>query len=307
MAVLLEEEGTKPTRQGEKICTTYILDDEVLYRNNYDSINPHVRYEDGFNPERELDDKNARAKLIRTWKNLLSSKQVSLNFWAPLKENLELANQLLPHLIPGFGRLDDIDFDWASDNDHPGLKSGYDVLIKYRDIEGLDVWLGLESEYTGTMSREKYDCDEYRALYDRYRNLFKADYKEFIRPKYIKLFRNHLLACSMNQFENRTVWCGMFIPSGNGQLMDLALDYRRMLVDAEVQFQTINYGAFISSLQMIDLSWNDREWSMMLWARYMGMSLSNWTYSNIDWPVRVGSDWPGWSNNRRKIDEGSHF
>ncbi len=39
-------------------------------------------------------------------------------------------------------------------------------------------------------------------------------------------------------------------------------------------FSTITYKDFLENVQRLDLDWEKREWTMLLWARYCGTILS---------------------------------
>ena len=53
------------------------------------------------------------------------------------------------------------------------------------------------------------------------------------------------------------------------------LHLRAMIGASDVaSFAVITYADFIARAQQQDLSWSDREWTMLFWARYCGMSLS---------------------------------
>jgi len=286
--VLLEEEGPNPVALGEWVCNTFNIEEGDLLdrkkKNYLDESTPEVVQE----AIDRLKNRANKAGLIgepRIWNNLLSSQPLAFNFWAPLKLNPGLADQFLPRLIPGFSNLIDIEFEWALEQKYTGDRSAYDVLIKYTDTKGAEVWLGLEVKFTDTFSEKKYDREEYRDLYNRYHeDVFKADYEEFIRPEFNQLFRNQLIACSLDQHEQRKVSCGLFITEVDQPAMETARRYQGMLAEGKEQFIILTYEAFITALQQALLSWEDREWSMILWARYLGWPLSEMAYINIGRP-----------------------
>jgi len=277
MAVLAEPEGPHPTRTAETVCNTFNIDKE-------DPSNKHKNYLDESTPAivqdaiDRLKNREEKAGLIgepRIWNNLLSSQPLAFNFWAPLIKKPYLANQFLPNLIPGFGSLLAIDFEWAPEQKYTGDRSAYDVLIKYKDTKNEVVWLGLEVKYTDTFSDKKYDRKEYRDLYERYHDsVLKADYEEFIKSEYNQLFRNQLIACALDQQEGQQVKCGLFITQADEPAMETAKAYQGLLAGGKNQFIILTYEAFIAALQQAPLSWEDRQWSMMLWARYLGWPLS---------------------------------
>ena len=286
--VLLEEAGPNPSSPGDWVCNTFNIEDGDPFKkkrlNYLDEATPEV-VQDAID---RLKDRENKAGLIgepRIWNNLLSSQPLAFNFWAPLKLKSALANQFLPHLIPGFSELIDIEFEWAPEQKYTGDRSAYDVLIKYQDTDAEEVWLGLEVKFTDTFSDKKYDREEYRELYDRYhKDVFAAEYDEFIKPEYNQLFRNQLIACSLHQHEQRKVRCGLFITEVDQPAIETAKSYQGMLSGCEEPFILLTYEAFIGALQQAPLSWEDREWSMLLWARYLGWPLSEMAYYGLGRP-----------------------
>ncbi len=283
-SVLVEEEGPHPTRSKETVCNTFNLRDDNAHGNYLNGAIAGV-------VQASIDARKGQKNLPgliqepRIWNNLLSSQPLAFNFWAPLKIKPELANKVLPELIPGFKSLIDIEFEWAPQQKYTGDRSAFDVLIKYIDTNETEVWLGLEVKYTDTLSGEPHDHEEYRALYKRYHeDVFFKEYTEYIKPKYNQLFRNQLIACALHQHEQRQVRCGLFCSEKDESALRTAKDYQWMLVKGEEQFLVLTYEAFIAAVQQTHLTWEDRQWSMLLWARYLGMPLSKKTAEEMENP-----------------------
>jgi len=55
-------------------------------------------------------------------------------------------------------------------------------------------------------------------------------------------------------------------------------EYQGMLKNGEQKFKVMIYRDFIEKVQKLDISWEQRELSMMLWARYCGLQLSHQVY-----------------------------
>ena len=61
----------------------------------------------------------------------------------------------------------------------------------------------------------------------------------------------------------------------DGAAIETGHQFQGMLAGKEADFVIITYQDFITAMQQLDLSWERREFSMMLWARYCGIMLSD--------------------------------
>ena len=106
-------------------------------------------------------------------------------------------------------------------------------------------------------------------------NAFKANYEEFVSKDYNQLFRNELIAEALRQNKKYDfVKTGLFCYPDDISAISTAENFQGMLNDPQ-SFKTITYNSFIENIQRLDLNWRQREWTMLLWARYCDFQLSD--------------------------------
>ncbi|NIT75101.1 hypothetical protein GWO43_30435 [candidate division KSB1 bacterium] len=67
---------------------------------------------------------------------------------------------------------------------------------------------------------------------------------------------------------------GLFCHHDDSAALNTAKQFQSMLNDGENVFNIITYKDFIAAIQRLELTWEQREFSMLLWARYCGTKLS---------------------------------
>lgn len=278
-AVLLEPEGPHPIIPASTVCNTVTLTDENRTCNylTHEAVKALVCEID----HRKQNKCSGIIQEPRIWNNLLSSQPLAFNFWGPLKYSPKLANQLLPYLISDFIELADIRFEWSPQpkEEFTNDNSAFDVMIEYRNKDNAKSILGLECKYTDKLNSKEYTTEKYREIFDASRTIFKSEYPYYLQPQFNQLFRNQLIAASFIQKCGTKCKCGLFCSQQDDTALSIAKEYSSNLNDSENHFIVITYERFIENLQKLDLDWQSREWSMMLWARYLGLSLSQRTYS----------------------------
>lgn len=205
----------------------------------------------------------------RIWNNLLSSQPLCFNFWSPLKHNPSLANLLLAELIPGFLSLVDIRFEQkpkagvnlTDDN------SAFDVIIDYLNTKDQPMMLGLECKYVDDLTSERYDKPPYREVFDKSK-VFTQPYDFYVQPRFNQIFRNQLMACAYGE----GCICGLFCSEADTKSIEIAQTFQSALNPPV--FVILTYEKFIETLQRLPVKWETRKWSMLLWARYCGLELS---------------------------------
>lgn len=205
--------------------------------------------------------------------NLLSSQPLCFNFFGELMHNKDLGLQALQTWWPDLTELKRVIFEFAPDERYTDDNSAFDVAFEVciGDRIGL---IGLECKYTDTFSLTEYKKAVYETIYNNSTG-FKAEYEEFISKDYNQLFRNQLIAEALMQNSKYDfVKTGLFCYHDDSSAIRIAGKFKEMLSDGQ-DFRTITYNQFIENLQRLDLSWKEREWTMMLWARYCGFKLSD--------------------------------
>ena len=136
--------------------------------------------------------------------------------------------------------------------------------------------VGLECKYTDTFSSTKYSKPEYELIFQKGReSAFIAEYKVFTTAKYNQLFRNQLIAEALVQEGvKQFVYTGLFCHHDDRSALQTGTEFQGMLKNGTNKFKVITYQDFIEKMQELEISWEQRELSMMLWARYCATQLS---------------------------------
>ena len=272
--VLGEKVGRKPNSKDESVCNTIDGGEETkknfLNRRVINTVKKVLIDRSGKDPG--LIDKD------RLFNNLLSSQPLCFNFFSELKDNKELALKIVRGFIRGITSVEDVMFEFAPAERYTDDNSAFDVAIEINsgNKNGL---LGLECKYTDTFSQDEYgNGDKHEHIYKSIFNKstsFSKGYSDYVAKKFNQLFRNQLLAEALVQngqydFVITGLFCHKDDKSGN----DIGFEFQSMLRNGDNAFKIITYQDFIEETQMLDLDWDTREWTMLLWARYCATKLS---------------------------------
>ncbi len=199
--------------------------------------------------------------------NLLSSQPLCFNFFAPLHRDPSLALGVLRNFFPQLTTVTRVIFEFAPEQRYTADNSAFDVAIEC--MEGNKrVLIGLECKYTDSFSTKRYSKKEYEAIFSAGKGWI-AKYPEYIEPRFNQLFRNQLIAESLVQHRHYDkVYTGLFCSEADKPALDIAAAFQSMLKNGTDRFRIITQRDFITSVQRLDVPWDVREWSMMLWARY---------------------------------------
>jgi hypothetical protein len=272
--VLCEPAGPHPVRSGETVCSML---------------------ENGAESGRNLVDAAARAAAASTlaargresggkiderrlYNNLLSSQPLVFNFFGRLKQDLALATELVHALIPVVEEVTDVQFEFAPagwiDN------SAFDVALVVR-AGGQKGLLGLECKFTEPFSPTPYWKTAYGDI-ARASGAFAAADETCASPRFNQLFRNQLIAEHLvltGEYAFRMT--GLFCHHDDTNATGTGEAFRELLKD-RTSFHVITFARFLEAVQRLPLTWAQREWSMMLWARYCGLALSDAAYRTCD-------------------------
>jgi len=273
--VLAEEEGNNPVQKKEKVCNT-ILNGDITKKNFLSkSILAAV--------EQTIEDrKKAGSGIIeeqRLYNNLLSSQPLCFNFFGELKADKRLALKILQQYWPDLTDVTKVIFEYAPEQNYTKDNSAFDVSFEVMSGEKSG-FIGLECKYTDTFSSTEYKKTEYKSIFENgQKSSFIATYDEFTSPKYNQLFRNQLIAEALLQNAcYQFVYTGLFCHQDDNSALQTGTEFQGMLKNGEQKFKAITYRDFIEKVQKLDISWEQRELSMMLWARYCGLQLSDNVY-----------------------------
>jgi len=274
--VLVEEQGIHPVRKTEMIGST-ILNGRI---NSKNFLSPNILKAV---EETIQDRKLARSGIMeedRLFNNLLSSQPLCFNFFGELKYDSDLALGILRFFYPELTHVKIVNFEYGGDKKYTNDNSAFDVCFEVMigDKKGL---IGIECKYTDSFSPKKYDRTEYRNIYEAgKRETFIAPYKDFIAPQFNQLFRNQLIGESLVQNKKFDfVYTGLFCNQSDFEAQNTGFEFQSMLKDGKSKFRVITYQDYLEKFQKININWELRELSMMLWARYCGMKLSETAFS----------------------------
>lgn len=272
--VLAENEGPHPITASEKICNTIsggkANEKNFLSKNIVSAVAQTI--------EERKEASSGMIEEDRLFNNLLSSQPLCFNFFGELKIDTDLALRLLQCFWPEIDKVSRVVFEFSPKGRHTNDNSAFDVAFDVM-AKGRTGLVGLECKYTDDFSKTRYDKREYRDIFQAAKGRrFIRDYDEYKASRYNQLFRNQLIAESAVQHQNYDfAFTGLFCHPDDGTAIETGKEFMSMLKDGESSFKVITYADFIANLQKLELNWNQRELSMLLWARYLG-TLSRYAY-----------------------------
>jgi len=269
--VLYEDQGQHPMKKDQAIGSS-ILNGEESFSNFLDDYAKRAVRE-------ALDDRGSDSKGMisegRLFNNLLSSQPLCFNFFGRLKYNLPLATSVFKLYYPAIAKVTDIHFEFAPNAAQNGDNSAHDVAIEFTAVDGKRGLIGLECKYTEPFSSKEYRNENYEKLYSE-SGAFNASYDELTNTKYNQLFRNQLIVESalLNQ-SYEIAYSGLFCYEGDSNALSKGIAFQSMLKNGKERFHIISFNSLLTTLQQLNLDWETREWTMLLWARYCATQLSN--------------------------------
>jgi len=269
--VLAEDPGLYPNRKEKTICNT--LANGCKNRKNFltQTISKVV--------DETIENRQADSSGIieegRLFDNLLSSQPLAFNFFGAMKRNTALALQVIKQFYPEVTSVSKIIFEFAPAEKYTQDNSAFDVAFEVAAGNKIGL-IGIECKFTDTFSQKMYDKTAYRNIYQAcQRKVFGSPYEDFITGKFNQLFRNQLIAEALIQNgQYDFVLTGLFCHQDDDEAQETALEFQNMLIEGKTRFTIATYRDFIEAMQRLDLSWEQRELSMLLWARFCGMQLS---------------------------------
>lgn len=287
--VLNQIPGAHPIIEGETVCNA-ILNGETSGSNFLSTTIRKIA--ENTLKNRTLED-GGKIEASRLYNNLLSSQPLSFNFFAELENDKELGLQILQTWWKDVTKLNKVLFEYSPPKNYTEDGSAFDVAfdVQFGDKRG---FIGLECKYTDTFSYKPQKStifygdignknhNTFLKVFNLRKETFKADYFDFVKSKdYNQLFRNQLMAESVLHNENHIFKTGLFCYEEDKSAIKTGHEFQSMLNDGKDAFKTITYKNFIEATQKLNLTWEQREWSMLLWARYCGMELSKEVYNQF--------------------------
>jgi hypothetical protein len=286
--ILNEKAGINPVSKNENVCNT-ITGGNISSKNFLTKNTVKVL-------EQVLADRNSKnvgmINLDRLYNNLLSSQPLCFNFFAEFEIDKTLGLQVLKTFWPDVTVLNKVVFEYSPPENYTKDGSAFDVGfdVMFGDKTG---FIGLECKYTDTFSFKpstspifygdvgNKNHEVFYSVYSSCKSSFNCDYFDFVKNKqYNQLFRSQLMAEAMEQNKRfDIVKTGLFCYQNDEVTIASTKEFASMLADGK--FKIITYGEFFEAVQRLELSWEQREWTMLLWARYCGLILSENVYNQL--------------------------
>ena len=270
--ILAENEGNYPHKKDAVICNT-ILNGQTSQKN---FLSPKIVEAVKQTIQERREANSGILEEDRLFNNLLSSQPLCFNFFGELKIDTDFALKVLRQFWPELTEVKRVIFEFAPVEKYTNDNSAFDVAFEVM-ADNQSGLIGLECKYTDTFSQKEYDKAEYRHIFDQSkRKVFAAMYGEFTTARFNQLFRNQLIAEALVQNGHYTfVHTGLFCHQDDSSALQTGVDFQRMLKKGKNIFQMITYQDFVEKIQQLEISWERRELSMLLWARYCGTRLSD--------------------------------
>lgn len=274
--VLSEPQGEHPCDKSKFVCSTInngkVDSKNFLTKKIFESVREALL-------KRKLDSKGLIEE-NRLYNNLLSSQALCFNFFGELLFDKKIAFGILKHFYPQVTEILEVHFEFAPPENYTDDNSAFDVAFEVRSGEKSG-FIGLECKYTDSFSPKKYDKPIYRQIFKKSHS-FKNEYEEYIDSQFNQLFRNQLIAESLLlDSKYNFVNTGLFCHHDDLSATKIAQEFQSMLNVGKKKFKIITYRDFIEIMQKLDLTWEQRELSMLLWARYCGLKLSEQVSKNF--------------------------
>lgn len=220
----------------------------------------------------------------RLYNNLLSSQPLAFNFIGFLNLYPELALDFVKTIRPDITSVEEIVFEYAPD--FAKDNSAFDFGFIVRSEIGLG-FLGFECKYTDTFSYKRageknftYYGDKKDKRYNDYHPIYLAnrhrlpdDYYSYVKDKrFNQLFRNELLALQLEGFDFITT--GLFCHHEDKEALASGYEFQKKVGNGINDFIVLTYADYIERLEKLNITWEQREMVMLLWARYCGLRLS---------------------------------
>lgn len=275
--VLSEEPGIHPTKVNERICNT-ILDGENK-KCNFLTENIYFAVQQTLGDRKEQE--SGLMEQGRLFNNLLSSQPLCFNFFGELSSDLEFGLSVLKSFYPNLSKLRRVIFEFAPLENYTQDNSAFDIAFEVEENDKIGL-IGWECKYTDTFSSTVYDKPSYKNIFSKSTS-FIASYDLLKASRTNQLFRNQLIAEGLIQNKKYTfVYTGLFCFQDDFSAIETGKFFQSLLNDKTTDFKIVTYSDFIKSIQQLDIEWNKREWSMLLWARYCATVLSESTTKQLE-------------------------
>ena len=277
--VLNEKEGKyfdKKHKKWKKVCNR--IDNGVVDPDKKNFLSKEIADEVQLALNRQ---KSGIMEADRLYNNLLSSQPLAFNFFGFFRNNPDIALAFLQTIRPDIEIVEDIVFEHAPESSLDSSAFDFGFFVKTSTQQG---FIGFECKYTDTFSYQRSDTkiyygdnddknfENYHRLYLENPSRFTDDYYSYIIDKdFNQLFRNELLGV---QLKMDFVITGLFCHHDDKKAIAAGLKFQKMIGNGVDDFIVLPYSKYFEIIQKLNLSWEQRELVMILWARYCGLNLS---------------------------------
>lgn len=276
--VLGEEPGLHPKINTENICNT--ISNGNVSKKNFLTGNAVLSVEQTLSDRKEQE--AGFMEQDRLFNNLLSSQPLCFNFFGELNADKEFGLSVLKCFYPNLTKLRRVIFEYAPIENYTKDNSAFDIAFEVEENDKMGL-IGWECKYTDTFSATEYDKRSYRELFKN-SGLFIGDFDTLKKSETNQLFRNQLIAEGLLQNKNFSfVFTGLFCYQGDTNAIEIANKFKNLLSNDNSDFRIITYSKFIKNVQMLNITWEQREWTMLLWARYCATVLSDTTIEQLNY------------------------
>lgn len=285
--VLNQKAGLNPIDDSKSVCNTItegeISGNNFLTANTFEVVNETLK--------NRTENDGGMIEPTRLYNNLLSSQPLCFNFFGELQKNRDFGLKVLKLFWKDITEFHRVIFEYSHPNNYTKDSSAFDIgfEVSFGEKKG---FIGLECKYTDTFSfkpskseffygeKGNKNYEVYLKVFEENRHIFLAEYSQYIKSKgYNQLFRNQLMAESMENKDYDVVKTGIFCYQDDESAIKSASEFKSLLIPDK--FKIITYADFIQEVQRLELTWEQREWTMLLWARYCGLSLSKNIFEQI--------------------------
>ena len=288
--ILIEEPGQHPILMDSTICNTILNGDKT--ENNFLTPNAIKAVKETLNGRTK--GSSGKVEEGRLFNNLLSSQPLCFNFFGELYANHSLGLEVLKTFYDDITKLVNVIFEFNSIENYTKDRSAFDIAFEVEAGERKGL-IGLECKYTDTFSFKPKESEihygdignknyeTYFKIFNQSKDTFSNDYFDYVRSKdFNQLFRNQLIGETLLQNKKYDfVRTGLFYYQNDENANIIANKFKKMLSSPD-SFKLITYSDFIGNVQRLELNWEQRVWTMQLWARYCGIELSSKTIETLN-------------------------
>lgn len=282
--VLGRPPGPHPYDAAASVCNTMVAGE--ISQDNFIGDAARVAVKRALEARRQaVADGTAPGGIIeetRLYNNLLSSQPLAFNFFGEFQQDLQLATKWVQQIAPCIDEVLAVHFEFAPTNRVDS--SAFDVALHVRSGARMGLF-GIECKYTDSFSVSIKKSAAYAKIHADCHS-FIAPHSDCMAARFNQLYRNQLIAEKLvheKAFDFRLT--GLLCHEDDHEAQQTGAQFQLMLADGKESFHVLTYARFIELLQLLPLSWQQRCWSMMLWARYCAVELSAAAYGSEHSPA----------------------